>query len=735
MASRYTETHDKKMPGQKKQKIAILGGGISSLAAAFDLTSEKNWEQKYDITVYQMGWRLGGKGASTRNPEYGNRIEEHGLHVWLGFYENAFQIMRRCYSELPAQSRAFKDWTKAFKPHDYIVLEEFVDDKWQHWPITFPSNSASPGVGEPLPSLWDYVEMAIHWLKEAVKELPESQRESTSLKLSASSTLVLEKNTIFKKISATLTPKNFLLALEEQVSKVKKARKPAARLNELIPLLDDLTQWKFEVTALFDDPKLRRIFIPIDLMSAVLRGMLTDNVLIDGLDVLDEFEFREWIERHGASKVSLESAWLRSGYDLAFSYEGGDSNKPNMAAGVAVRSIFRAAFSFKGAGMWTMQAGMGETIFSPLYLLLKERGVKFKFFHKVETLELSADKRSIAAIRMNVQATVRQGEYQPLKTFGGFDCWTHKPDYAQLVEGNELEQSGVNLESNWIHWPGTESVLKSGEDFDAIILGIPIAALKTICRELIEHRSDWRLMVENVKTIQTQAFQLWFNQTTADLGWNLDKPILGAYVDPIDTWADMTHLLSVEEWQEPKPKQIAYFCGVMPDPENIPPTTELNFPATEHARTRAVTVDFLDKSSLHLWPKSRAAEQDTFNWDYLHATGVGEARLEEQYWRANIDPSERYTLAVKGSTKFRLRPDQSGFSNLILAGDWLRNGLNLPGCIESAVLSGRQAARAISHSKASFIGETDIIKNSLLDNLIAGLRSMWAKISALFVIT
>ncbi|MBA3858013.1 MAG: hypothetical protein C0507_14005 [Cyanobacteria bacterium PR.3.49] len=84
--------------------MAILGGGIYSLAAAFDLNSEKNWTQKYDITVYQMGWRLGGKGASTRNPKYGNRIEEHGLHIWLGFYENAFQIMRHCYAELPAGS-------------------------------------------------------------------------------------------------------------------------------------------------------------------------------------------------------------------------------------------------------------------------------------------------------------------------------------------------------------------------------------------------------------------------------------------------------------------------------------------------------------------------------------------------------------------------------------------------------------------------------------------------------
>ena len=49
-----------------KVKIAILGGGIGALTAAFYLTSEPYWKDRYDITVYQLGWRLGGKGASGR---------------------------------------------------------------------------------------------------------------------------------------------------------------------------------------------------------------------------------------------------------------------------------------------------------------------------------------------------------------------------------------------------------------------------------------------------------------------------------------------------------------------------------------------------------------------------------------------------------------------------------------------------------------------------------------------
>jgi len=31
-----------------------------------------------------------------------------------------------------------------------------------------------------------------------------------------------------------------------------------------------------------------------------------------------------------------------------------------------------------------MQAGMGDTIFGPMYEVMKKRGVKFKFFHQVD---------------------------------------------------------------------------------------------------------------------------------------------------------------------------------------------------------------------------------------------------------------------------------------------------------------------------------------------------------------
>ena len=96
-------------------KIAILGGGVASLAAAFDLTENDPKNELYDITVYQVGWRLGGKGAvgwtckDYPTPDFENqRVRlEHGLHVWGGFYDNAFDLLKRCYDAHDAHPYEF----------------------------------------------------------------------------------------------------------------------------------------------------------------------------------------------------------------------------------------------------------------------------------------------------------------------------------------------------------------------------------------------------------------------------------------------------------------------------------------------------------------------------------------------------------------------------------------------------------------------------------------------------
>ena len=91
------------------------------MTTAWELSKPEH-QGRYQITVFQEGWRLGGKGASGRGPS--GRIEEHGLHIWLGFYDNAFRMMRECHAELDARGlgHVYGDWQDAWLAENAVAL-------------------------------------------------------------------------------------------------------------------------------------------------------------------------------------------------------------------------------------------------------------------------------------------------------------------------------------------------------------------------------------------------------------------------------------------------------------------------------------------------------------------------------------------------------------------------------------------------------------------------------------
>ena len=120
--------------------------------------------------------------------------------------------------------------------------------------------------------------------------------------------------------------------------------------------------------------------------------------------------------------------------------------------------------------------------------------------------------------------------------------------------------------------------------------------------------------------------------------------------------------------------------------------TDPAVPAQAAAAVRQAAVDYLTRDEGWNWPAVVDNLATPFDWSLLYADPAlqGEARLDAQYFRANIDPTELYVLSPPNAQQYRLASDQSGFDNLVLAGDWTDTGL--PATIESAVMSGHRAA-------------------------------------------
>lgn len=142
----------------------MLGGGPAGLAAAFELTATPELRERFEVTVHQRGWRLGGKCASGRNAARSQRLEEHGLHLWFGFYDNAFRMMRETYDALarPAGD-PLATFEEAFEGCDGLVLWDRQGAGWQPISFCWPNNDQQPGLDYPLPDVWEIALRAFEW--------------------------------------------------------------------------------------------------------------------------------------------------------------------------------------------------------------------------------------------------------------------------------------------------------------------------------------------------------------------------------------------------------------------------------------------------------------------------------------------------------------------------------------------------------------------------------------------
>lgn len=603
-----------------KIRVAIIGGGCAGLAAAWQLSRLP----EYEIHVYEKSWRLGGKGASVRGPD--GRVLEHGLHVWLGFYENAFRMMRECYAEVgkrgwgpeadtPERKLAHGRIEDAFFPEPHVGVAD-PRGEWVAWSALFPPADGLPGTPldeETNPfTLANYLLRCLSLLKTLMLSVigesnpaepgePRPDHRSTSdealnqqftVDTTASITLLIERTARLLRAGSLTSAAVLLQAVTilevwlRDLDFAPQVVDSAIQLAEALvgqtrKLLRDLTTI---------DPQIRMKAEVIDIVMTIAVGLFRDRVLFDdrGLDAINEFDYRAWLEKHGATRTAFESRFLTGIYDLVFAYRDGDRDRPSLAAGVALRGALRMFFTYRGSMFWRMGSGMGDAVFAPLYRVLlagreledKKHAspVTFHFLHELAkvTYDVSREKkRYVTALEFTTHGDRAKLDERSRTALDKFGCW---PDKAERRFGEATNAAAERDQ------------LKLGEHFDRVIFAMGIDDFRKIgaaslpdVGEASTAPTRWKKMCDEVKTVATKSAQVWLQDDTRSLGWCRGSGLITALGLSFSTWADMTHMLATERaWRSPnenafgEARSVAYFCDVLPESEIETLRTEVN---------------------------------------------------------------------------------------------------------------------------------------------------------------
>jgi len=705
-----------------KQRIAIVGAGPAGLSTAAHLTDpglNPGWEDRYEIDVYQMGWRVGGKGATGRNPDANDRLQEHGIHVFGNMYFNSFAMVRSAYEHVEWDEHdKYRTIESAFRPSTFTYNLDYWNQRWHEAAGKFPFNDAVPWDNR-MPDEREIAQEVISMVDASLAAAVDARAAKHSGFVGK---LVIEVERLIGRGAEKV-----MIALAKRMREEQSRPHPPHHqhhglvlkvLDAAVALLGKL------VDADPEDAALRINYTMADLAVTVLRGIIDDDVLAEGLDSIDHENYDVWLRRHGASERTMNSSTPQIFPNTALGYLHGDTTAVPTMSAAAYATFFLRQVTGSGAGAYFFAEGTGETIMKPLYRVLEQRGVRFHFFHKLTEVVAPADSTEIAALRFDVQATVvGGGAYDPLRRLDdGELVWPDRPNFAQLDQGKELQESGADLESWWTPWkPVATAELRAGEHYDQVVLATPVATLPHVAGDLIHHPrvgASWTDMIDNSTTAASQAVQIWLSKTTRELGWDLtsgarvpsgehaalphlrDRYVGCLYQQDLTSFCDFSDLVAEERWPaDNTPKGLIYFIGALADPEVIPDFDDHEYPARELARAQWSSVQYFRTISA-LLPKAVAADDPrSLDFDLLSPTDptnrrTGIYQFFDQFVKVNIDPNERYTLSRPGTVRKRFNAWDGGFTNLVLAGDWTYTGFNV-GSFEGAVMSGMLASHAI----------------------------------------
>ncbi|MDW3216379.1 MAG: NAD(P)-binding protein [Ilumatobacteraceae bacterium] len=707
--------------------VHVLGGGPSGLSAAFHLAQQRRPDLR--IVVHQMGWRLGGKGATGRDAAAGNRIEEHGIHLFGNMYANALHMMNDAFGALD-DGRTIET---EFEVSNFQMVTDFSGGRWHGFESSLPHNDELPWehgtVADPaalVTSMLTTIEGILSSQELPIPGTPPATSAASDRPSRLRSAIDFVRHHSPGGLAERLA--GLLGGLEAAKAAVGDDLHAVSH-GSLLEMLEHFAALIEQAMSEIGDEGdlLGWIFVELDLLATIMRGCIADEIFVKGIDSIDGPSYQDWLRSHGASDALMRSSILLVVPNTCMSYADGDSTQPpTMSAAAFVTFILRQIVA-PGNAAYFFKVGTGETVILPLYEVLLQWGVEFEFFTKVLDVVPSDDGSRIGSLVIERQAALADGvgAYEPLAVISGGTMympseagyehakqqpdaelvWPNVADFGQLADGAELRARGINLESWWADWAGTTSTLTLGPD-DAVVVAIPPRAQAAVCTSALAGSPAWGTMIDHVETAATQALQIWLDRSTPELGWRelpgTDRWLGPSYTNPISAFADFTRTLASESWPaEGGPKGLIYFCGVLQDPMEIPGFDDHAFPDQQTQRVRDMAAQYLRQlGGLLPYAAGGGNDANTLDYSVLHCydeTGspTGENRVDQQFFRANIDPNERYTVSAPGTLQYRLNSWESGYANCALCSDAIFNGFNI-GSFEASVAAGKLASLTVS---------------------------------------
>ncbi len=715
----------------RRERVVILGGGPSALAAAYYLARQVD---RYEVEVYSVGWRLGGKCAAGRNGSHDERIEEHGLHAFVGFYENGFRTMREVWQDAGLQIEIGQEpynyndgegpLAGAFLGCEDVGVFQEWKDRWRYFATPQRFNGEIPGQvpegGEdPEPNLGNFVSNALRRIVQDTEVLLRHGRAQQDRFEAEKEPNLWERIVADVKDVVDLETKELRHGLDELVSYVERlAVESIADHIERGTVLFDVIAKVLEMVRsglkkvledlMDDEPEVYFVWQGLDILLTALIGIIGAKTV--HFDTLDGHDFRQWLLAHGLDERNRDAAAITQVYETLFAH-GETATADQLAAGVGLRWFVLVSFLYKGYPAYFFKYSCPQTMVTPYYLALQKFGAKIHFFHQVTDLVIEGcgEQRRLAGVKMQVQATTKDGApYDPFVRVQGnppsLPSWPTEPHYDKLSQGQALKDRGINLESPWSGWEGAgETFLELGNDFDHCILGIPVSVFPAIAKQLTEtsspsHAPQWRSMVEGMKVIQTISAQLWFRQPMSALS-TTPYGMLTSYAPPEPSLGDFTHLLQWEPWSKADggPKSVSYHTGSLTAITTAEgyPNASPDYPAKESARWRDDFAQWLKENYRGIFDSVTSFE-DMLSRLAASDDSEGENRLEAQYFNISVHPSDHYVLSQPNAIGLRLGQTESWVHGLLLCGDWTRTDLNC-GCVEASTQSGMLASRALSN--------------------------------------